>query len=188
MKSALTPKQAAFVREYLVDLNGAQAAIRAGYSAKTAREIAAENLAKPRIRVEIDTLLKARAQRTEIEAERVLIELARIAFCDVGQAFDAEGRLKALTDMPEDVRRAISGLEVEEIFEREGRQKVRVGQLRKVKFWNKPDTLRALGEHLKLFTPTGAGPHVTVNAEGPVVIYGFDPSGFPKPSLPDENT
>jgi phage terminase small subunit len=51
----LTPKQAAFVQQYLVDLNATQSAVRAGYSAKTAREIGAENLTKPAIRAAIDS-------------------------------------------------------------------------------------------------------------------------------------
>lgn len=71
-KGELTPKQEAFVREYLIDLNATQAAIRAGYSQKTANEQGTENLAKPSIRAKIDAELANRAKRTEITADWVL--------------------------------------------------------------------------------------------------------------------
>ena len=78
--SGMTNKQQLFVDEYLTDLNATQAAIRAGYSKKTAQVIGAENLAKPVIGDAIRTALKERRQRTEITQDRVLEELAMIAF------------------------------------------------------------------------------------------------------------
>ena len=71
-KDELTPKQAAFVREYLIDLNATQAAIRAGYSAKTAESTGKENLQKPLIRSAIEAGQAGRAKRTEITADYVL--------------------------------------------------------------------------------------------------------------------
>jgi len=68
----MTPKQEAFVREYLIDLNATQAAIRAGYSEKTAGQIGDENLKKPEIAAEIQAAMDKRAQRTEITADYVL--------------------------------------------------------------------------------------------------------------------
>jgi phage terminase small subunit len=67
-----TDKQQRFIDEYLVDLNGTQAAIRAGYSRKTANEIAAELLAKPSIRAAVDAGLAKRRERTEISQDYVL--------------------------------------------------------------------------------------------------------------------
>lgn len=78
----LTPKQERFVAEYLIDLNATQAAIRAGYSEKTAQEIGAENLTKPMIRQHIDAALAKRSEKTEITADRVLKEISRMAFYD----------------------------------------------------------------------------------------------------------
>lgn len=78
----LTPKQQRFVDEYLIDLNGAQAAIRAGYSPDTARQIATENLAKPYIQLAIAEARKAMQERTHITADKVITELALIAFAD----------------------------------------------------------------------------------------------------------
>ena len=70
----MTPKQEAFVREYLIDLNGTQAAIRAGYSEATARAIASENLSKPDIADAIAEAQALRAEKCEIDALWVLME------------------------------------------------------------------------------------------------------------------
>lgn len=129
---ALTPKQQRFVEEYLVDLNATQAAIRAGYSERTANEIGAENLAKPSVKAAVDLALAERAEKTGITAERVLSEIANMAFYDPsdlmvsidpdeydGEAHPSvivEGRiiygLRGPADikrLPENVRRAIVG-------------------------------------------------------------------------------
>lgn len=78
----LTPKQQRFVDEYLVDMNGTQAAIRAKYSPDTARQMAAENLSKPYIQLAIAEARKAQQERTHISADKVVAELALIAFAD----------------------------------------------------------------------------------------------------------
>ncbi|QXN70888.1 putative terminase small subunit [Bacillus phage vB_BspP_Dartukuta] len=80
---ALTPKQAAFVREYLIDLNGTQAAIRAGYSERTANEQAARLLANVSVSKAVADAQAERADRLEITADRVLAELAKIGFADM---------------------------------------------------------------------------------------------------------
>lgn len=76
----LRDKQKRFVQEYLVDFNETQAAIRAGYSKKTAAAIGYENLRKPHIRAEIEKRKKALQNKLEITQERVLQELAAIGF------------------------------------------------------------------------------------------------------------
>src|SRR5580700_11370390 len=75
----LTPKQARFVQEYLIDLNAAQAAIRAGYSAKTARVIGHENLTNPDIAAAIEKAMAERAERTRLTADWVVDELRKLA-------------------------------------------------------------------------------------------------------------
>lgn len=79
---SLTPRQQRFVDEYLVDLNGTQAAIRAGYSPKTARAIANENLTKPDIAAAVQEAQKARADRVQIDADDVLRRWIEIANAD----------------------------------------------------------------------------------------------------------
>lgn len=76
----LTPKQQKFCDEYLIDLNATQAAIRAGYSKKTAKDIGSQNLAKLNIQEYINKKQREREKRTEITQDRVLKELAAIAF------------------------------------------------------------------------------------------------------------
>lgn len=76
---ALTAKQAAFVQEYLVDFNATQAAIRAGYSEKTAGKIGFENLQKPEIQAAIKDAMGDREKRTHINQDFVLSELYKIA-------------------------------------------------------------------------------------------------------------
>lgn len=76
---ALTAKQAAFVQEYLVDLNATQAAIRAGYSKKTAEKIGYENLRKPEIQAAIKEAMDRREKRSNITQDFVLSELYKIA-------------------------------------------------------------------------------------------------------------
>jgi hypothetical protein len=80
---ALTAKQQRFVDEYLIDLNATQAAIRAGYSEKTAYSIGNENLSKPEIAKAIEGAQTARAKRTEITADRVLTELGKLGFSNM---------------------------------------------------------------------------------------------------------
>ncbi len=94
----LTAKQDRFVEEYLVDLNATQAALRAGYSEKTARSIGAENLSKPDIEKAIADALEARRLRTEITQDRVLEELAAIAFAPLPEVREVKmsDRLVAL--------------------------------------------------------------------------------------------
>lgn len=82
----MTPKQQRFVDEYLIDLNATQAAIRAGYSEKTARQVGAENLSKPDIAAAIEAQIQARSQRTEINADLVLQGILRnIRRCEQGE-------------------------------------------------------------------------------------------------------
>jgi len=75
----MTPKQRRFIDEYLVDLNATQAALRAGYSEHTARQIATENLSKPYIQDAIAQAMRERSARTRATADEVLLGLARIA-------------------------------------------------------------------------------------------------------------
>ncbi|HEY8383447.1 MAG TPA: terminase small subunit [Microvirga sp.] len=88
MPRSLTPKQQRFVDEYLVDLNGTQAALRAGYSTRTAASIAHENLTKPEVQTAIVEAQTARAQRVQVTADRVIEEIARIAFADIRNVLD----------------------------------------------------------------------------------------------------
>ena len=91
----LNPKQQRFVEEYLIDLNATQAAIRAGYSPKTATAIASENLSKPSISAAIACAMAERSKRTGITQDRILEELAKVAFIKLTDIVDDTGKIKA---------------------------------------------------------------------------------------------
>ena len=91
----LTDKQAAFIREYIIDRNATQAAIRAGYSVKTTRQIGEENLTKPDIRSAVDAALLAMAEKTETEAEWVRKRLREEA-TDFSEFASHSARIRAL--------------------------------------------------------------------------------------------
>ncbi len=98
MAKPLTAKQEMFCLEYLIDLNATQAAIRAGYSVKTAKDIACENLAKPNIQERIAKAMAERAEKTKIDAAYVLKmsnELLLRCMVD-GEDFSPSGAGKAL--------------------------------------------------------------------------------------------
>lgn len=97
MSSKLTKKQAMFCKEYIVDLNATQAAIRSGYSEKTANRIGHENLTKLDIQSEIQKLMDKRAKKVEISAEDVLQSILDIRQACIKKAYDKEGNEK-LTD------------------------------------------------------------------------------------------
>ena len=144
----LTPKQAAFVREYLIDLNATQAAIRAGYSAKTAYSIGEENLSKPEIATAIQSAMDKRAGKLEITAERVLAEIAKLAFFDPRKLFDDDGKPIHVSRLDDDTAAAVAGLDVVTT----GNQEVGLADVLKIKLADKGQNLERLGRHLKLFT------------------------------------
>ena len=97
----LTAKQDEFCRQYIVDLNGTQAAIRAGYSPKTARQIADENLSKPDIQVRITQLRRDVQERTDISGDAVLIRFNNIASFRLSDILDFDGNFVTYKPMSE---------------------------------------------------------------------------------------
>lgn len=149
MADGLTAKQQAFVQEYLIDLNATQAAIRAGYSSSSAGAIGDENLKKPEIKEEIDKAMAIRSKRTGITADRVLRELARIAFFDSTVVANVDGR-GSVTLMPTDLLDADDRACISEISETITKD----GGSVKVKYHDKLKALDILAKHLKLTNET----------------------------------
>ena len=99
-KKKLTAKQQAFVNEYCIDKNATQAAIRAGYSEKTAGAIAGENLQKPEIKDAIETKLQEAASECDVTVEKIVGAYARIAFADINLSeLKPADKLKALDSL-----------------------------------------------------------------------------------------
>jgi phage terminase small subunit len=143
----LTPRQDRFVEEYLIDLNATQAAIRAGYSPKTANEQGARLRAKASIRAHIDAALAERSKRTGINEDRVIRELARIALAnplDVVNATNATVK----PDASRDDTAAIQSVRVKVIPQKGDAPPI---VEREVKLHDKIKALELLGKHLGMF-------------------------------------
>lgn len=113
MNGKLSAKQERFCNEYLIDYNATQAAIRAGYSQKTAPVIGNENLKKPNVQERIRSLSQFQQKKTQITGEMVIAELAKIAFSDVRGLFDDNGNLKSLQCLSDDVAASIASVDIE---------------------------------------------------------------------------
>ena len=142
--AGLRGKQQRFVEEYLKDLNATQAAIRSGYSEKTAAVIGAENLIKPNIAKAIADAEAKREERTQIDSDYVLKRLVEIDQMDVLDIMDDDGNVKPLRDWPKIWRQYISNIETISMDDGEG-------WLKKIKWPDKVKNLELLGKHLGMF-------------------------------------
>ncbi|MDR5611390.1 MULTISPECIES: terminase small subunit [unclassified Arsenophonus] len=140
---ALTDKQEAFCREYLIDLNATQAAIRAGYSEKTAHEQASRLLANVKVEKRIQGLMEARKNRMNIDADYVLKRLVDIDQMDVLDIITESGDLKPIKDWPKVWRTTLSGFDIAAI-----RVDGAEALLKKIKWPDKIKNLELLGKHI----------------------------------------
>lgn len=153
----LTTKQQRFVAEYLVDHNATQAAIRAGYSAKTAQVISAENLSKPIIQTALQEALQKQQARTEITADWTLKEIHKLAKFNAKKLFNSDGSLIPIQDLDDDTAACIGGVDVSKSVSGSGEDR-EVEIIKKVKIWDKGQALDKLARHFKLYDdPTGGG-------------------------------
>lgn len=146
---ALNPKQERFVAEYLVDLNATQAAIRAGYSPKTAKEQGARLLTNAHIQQAVQERRQQHQANTGLTVERVLLEAMRLAFFDIRKLTDAEGNPIPINQLDDDTAAAIQGLEL--ATERSRDEDGSVTVVRKYKIADKNAALERLFKHLGLF-------------------------------------
>lgn len=138
----MTGKQKLFVKEYLLDLNATQAAIRAGYSAATAQQIGSELLKKSAISSEIAKAMAARSRRTGVTADRVITELAKVAFVNAADVINfEEGSIK--DEAEEEDLAAIQFVKM--------RNSKEDGVELEVKLADKLKALELLGRHLGMF-------------------------------------
>lgn len=159
----MTKKQKRFVEEYLIDLNATQAAIRAGYSSDSAQQMGSENLSKPVIKKAIDWAIAERSRRTGINQERVLQELAKVAFLNPADVIDMnEATIRG--EASRDDTACIAAVKVKTIPTDDGPITER-----EVKTYDKLRALELLGKHLGMFTDK-----VKMEGAVPVVITGAD--------------
>jgi phage terminase small subunit len=150
----LSPKQQRFVEEYLIDLNATQAAIRAGYSEKTAQPASSRLLSNVMVQAAIQEAMRARSERTQITADSVLKELALVGFSSIGNVLDFSGqmvRLRAAKDISEEAQRALASMKVKRHVESNGDDAKEV-EILEFRMCDKISALEKLGRHLKLFT------------------------------------
>jgi phage terminase small subunit len=144
----MTPKQALFVVEYLKDLNATQAAIRAGYSAKTAEKNAYRLMEIEGIQTAIKAGTAKQIETAELSAARVLEEYRRLAFVDVRGFYDEAGHLKPIGQLTAEQGSALAGVETM-------RRNVEAGDgvtdtVYKIKLWDKVRSLESLAKHFGL--------------------------------------
>jgi phage terminase small subunit len=151
----LTPKQKRFVAEYLIDLNAKQAAIRAGYSPKTAEVQGSVLLRNPKVKAAVAEKTQKRMNKLEITAEKVLQELALLGFANMMDYMQITGDGEAYVDLSKITREqaaAIQEITVDETGGGAGDNKREAVQRTRFKLASKRDSLELLGKHLKLFT------------------------------------
>lgn len=148
MAGTLSPKQQAFVDQYLVDLNATQAYLRAGYrcSEETARRNGHKLLTNTDIQAFVAERMADRAKRTEIDQDRVVLEIARLAFSDVRKLFDGN-RLKRMDEIDDATAAAISSVKVSTRQVGEGE----VEHVAEIKLWPKTPAIEMAGKHVGLF-------------------------------------
>lgn len=141
----MTKKQKRFIEEYLIDLNATQAAIRAGYKAgspQRASEIGAQLLQNTQVLDEISKAMAERSKRTGVNADRVVMELAKIAFINATDVIDPRTATVKESALPEDTA-AIQSVKVKTFGED--------GLEREIKMADKLKALELLGKHLGMF-------------------------------------
>lgn len=138
-------KYECFVQEYMVDLNQTQAAIRAGYSPLSASQTASEIMAKPNVRARVDELLAERSRRTGINQDRVIRELARIAFVNAPDFIDTNTATLRDSASVDDTA-VIASVRVKR---KEGEDFSEIE--REIKLADKLKALELLGKHLGMY-------------------------------------
>ena len=161
-KRQLSEQRQRFVDEYLIDLNGTQAAIRAGYSVKTAQEQASRLLSNVMVQQAIAVAMAERSKRTGINQDRVVLELAKIAFVKMTDIVDDHGRIKG-TATDDDLAC------IESIKYKESDNEFGGSVEREVKIGSKLKALELLGKHLGMWNDK-----VDLNITTPIVISGED--------------
>lgn len=144
MARKLTDKQKKFVEEYLIDLNATQACIRAGYSPKTAMEQGYQLLQKTSVQEAIAESMAERSRRTGINQDRIVQELARIAFVKITDVVDSDGEIN--TNASDDDLACIESYKVEDSDSVNGSS-----SKREVKLASKIKALELLGKHVRMW-------------------------------------
>lgn len=155
----LNPKQARFVEEYLLDLNAKQAAIRSGYAVGSAEVTGSKLLSNAKVRARVDEAMAARSVRTGVNQDRIVRELARIAFANAPDVINAEDAT-VKSDAAADDTAVIASVRVKIIPGKNGD-----GIEREIKLHDKTKAIELLGKHLGMFVD-----RVAVTDDRPTIV------------------
>lgn len=184
---SLPPRQERFCQEYIIDLNATRAAQRAKYSKKTARIKASQLLTKVNIKKRIIELKKERAERTKIDQDQVIEELAIIGFSDLKNHIDIDPltgaiRIRGFEDMPEGSSRVLKSIKEDRVIKEDADgKKTTVYDKVKFELWDKPKALEMIGRHLAMFID-----RTNLKVSGQVIMKVI--SAVPRPKKNKNNT
>lgn len=146
----MNAKQTRFVAEYLIDLNGKQAAIRAGYKPSNAENTASTLLASPKVSKAVADGKAKQLEGAELSAARVLEEYRRLAFVNARSFWNEQGKLRPMKDLTDEQGSAIGSFEA--IIKNAEAGDGQTDTVHKIKLWDKPRVLEALMKHFGLLT------------------------------------
>lgn len=135
LSGSLTPRMSRFVSEYLVDLNATQAAIRAGYNAKTAQQQGSRLLLNVVVAAEIAKKNQSRLDKVEYDAAQLLRELLEENNANLKQIYNADGSVKPIHEWPDVFCTGlVTQIDTELIYAGTGKERLLIGEIQTVKF------------------------------------------------------
>lgn len=181
-------QQERFVDEYMEDFNGKQAAIRAGYSARSAGPMASKLLTLPHIQAALKARRDKAAAKFELSRDAVLDEYAKLAFADPRNFFREDGTLKRVTELDDRTAAALAHFEVLEEFAGSGEDRMQVGYTTKVKWADKKAALdsicRVMGWNQDKLQHDASNPLLELLKQ--IGGSGFKPVGAGQPERDDQ--
>lgn len=177
---AAEARRSIFAQEYAKDRNGTRAAIRAGYSEKSATMQASRLLTNAKVRAQVDAIAAAAAAANQITVERTMREIARVAYSDVRRLFDQDGKLKPLHELDDEAAAQIAGVETSHVQLRKGSDQQELFDsedgagaalvITKIKRWDKNRALdqcmAILGMHKSIDPNAAGGLNLSINLSG----------------------
>ena len=143
----MTPKKKKFAKEYIIDLNATQAAIRSGYSKKTAKSQGQRLLTDDDIHYQLEKEIKKREKRTEITGDMIVKELATVAFVKESDFYHDDGRVKLLSELTDSQKSALASFGVKSVHIGDGEYE----EIPIFKMQDKMKALEMLGKHFGIF-------------------------------------
>lgn len=154
----LKARQLRFCEEYVIDLNATDAAIRAGYSKKSARSIGSENLTKPDIKDKIEELLLQKRIKSEVNEKDIIDELKSLGYFSIKTFLKKNNALVDLTTLTVEQLRPVVGIKVKETQLPGGLKEVST----ELKFADKRGALVDLGRHVGIFDKDNKQKKITI--------------------------